>query len=180
MIDSIYLLISMLIYCLKITLLEPEKIDTKSIIKGDKKDIIFKLENSTKWMARAMRCISNLKDDLKQQKYIINDLKAELEAEKIKNSKLEAELEFQKFQITILKSKLVKQNETITDLKSKFDYLDFKNLKSNTIYSKCFICVKNITTIYCDPCGHTYCDKCIKTSYNCKDCKSVMRLCSDK
>ena len=35
----------------------------------------------------------------------------------------------------------------------------------------CPICCENKIDRCCDPCGHTYCDKCIKKSYYCYICK---------
>lgn len=190
MIDTICFLISMLIYCLKI-ILKSENIDLTSIIE-DNAATILKLKKhlkNEKFINAKIKAELNLEKkkllDLKLQN-IRNNIDHEiiLRAAKGQNIKLRVELEkIDVEKMNIQKCLILKELKfTIDNLLSiginKNDYsIKYYNAKFKAIYSYCSICQENITSIYCDPCGHTYCNKCIKTNYNCNDCKSVLRLC---
>jgi hypothetical protein len=63
-------------------------------------------------------------------------------------------------------------------------YINIYNILFQTIYENeeinynndiiCPICYENKLNRCCDPCGHTYCDKCIKTANNCYICKKYI------
>ena len=64
-----------------------------------------------------------------------------------------------------------------------YRYIDTFNILFLTIYDKeeveinynddniCNICFNNKINICCDPCGHTYCNYCIKKTNTCYICK---------
>jgi hypothetical protein len=82
-----------------------------------------------------------------------NNLSEELEKEKYLNLSLKIEIEQKEDIIIYLKEKLEKEKSFNQDL------------------NKCSICYENKLSICLNPCGHCYCDICIKNTDNCFICR---------
>jgi hypothetical protein len=104
---------------------------------------------------------NNLSKELENEKCLNSSLKIELEQKENKIIYLCEELETEKCLNSFLKIELNTQNKIIKDLKS--DVNDF---------NKCSICYENKLSICLNPCGHCYCDKCIKYTDNCFICRT--------
>ena len=104
-----------------------------------------------------------------------NNLSKELESKKI-------ELDEKKEIIKELKSDLEQKDEKLKELKSNLEqkediiYLKdekLKELKSNlNDLNKCSVCFENKLSVCLNPCGHCYCDICIKNATNCFICRT--------
>ena len=90
------------------------------------------------------------------QNKIINDLEIMHYSPKL--------LEIRQNIINTLKIQLEDKNKIINDL-------TIKNNKTN----KCSICIDNIISHCCVPCGHTYCYDCIDKTNNCYICRGIIR-----
>jgi hypothetical protein len=90
------------------------------------------------------------------QNKIINDLETMHYSPKL--------LEIRQNFINTLKIQLEDKNKIINDL-------TIKNNKTN----KCSICLDNIISYCCSPCGHTYCNDCINKTNNCYICRGIIR-----
>jgi hypothetical protein len=100
-----------------------------------------------------------------------NNLSKELEKEKCLNLSLKIELQQKEDIIIYLKEKLEKEknfklffNE---ELKQKLE----KEKSYNQDLNKCSICYENKLSVCLNPCGHCYCDICIKNTDNCFICR---------
>jgi|688.fasta_scaffold02753_9 hypothetical protein len=97
-----------------------------------------------------------------------NNLSKELEFKKCLNLSLKIELDEKKEIIKELKSDL-EQKEDIIYLKDE----KLKELKSNlNDLNKCSVCFENKLSVCLNPCGHCYCDICIKNATNCFICRT--------
>ena len=160
---------------------------------------VFRCIDLKKELKDQSQIIDKLKSALEAEKAINreiklaseNEKKAKLAVKTVTNAKLR--LESQQSIISNLKFNLVDIDTklklmTVAELQLRIDNLlsngvdrkdaVIKNLKVKIdIISKlCSICMLNDVNIYFDPCGHTYCSSCFKTSYNCLKCKSVMKI----
>ena len=90
------------------------------------------------------------------QNKIINDLETMHYSPKL--------LEIRQNIINALKIQLEDKNKIINDL-------TIKNNETN----KCSICLDNIISYCCSPCGHTYCNDCINKTNNCYICRGIIR-----
>ena len=97
-----------------------------------------------------------------------NNLSKELEFKKCLNLSLKIELDEKKEIIKELKSDL-EQKEDIIYLKDE----KLKELKSNL--NKCSVCFENKLSVCLNPCGHCYCDICIKNANNCFICRTNIK-----
>lgn len=76
----------------------------------------------------------------------------------------------------ILEQHVKERKETISEKIQKntsmLKYLSniYKVLRGTNIGYICPICINNEVNVFCDPCGHSFCDKCISVSY-CYMCK---------
>jgi hypothetical protein len=76
----------------------------------------------------------------------------------------------------ILEQQVKDRRETISEKiqmnTSMLKYLSnvYKVLRGTNIGYICPICMNNEVNVFCDPCGHSFCDKCINVSY-CYMCK---------
>jgi hypothetical protein len=104
---------------------------------------------------------NNLSKELENEKCLNSSLKIELKQKENKIIYLCEELETEKCLNSSLKIELNTQNKIIKDLKS--DVNDF---------NKCSICYENKLSICLNPCGHCYCDICIKDTDNCFICRT--------
>ena len=110
-----------------------------------KKDNIIQLEN--------IKERDNFIEKLNIQ--IINDIE-------IKKSSYKKILELE----NIIINKDIVNKEIILNLKKEID-------NNKKIDNLCSVCLENKINICCIPCGHTYCDKCIRSTYayNCFICR---------
>jgi len=90
-----------------------------------------------------------------------NNLSKELESKKCLNLSLKIELEEKKEIIKELKSDLEQKDEKLKELKSNLNDLN-----------KCSVCFENKFSVCLNPCGHCYCDICIKNATNCFICRT--------
>jgi len=91
----------------------------------------------------------------------INDLKIELE----NKNKIIYDLTIENKDINFIhKIQLEDKNKIINDL----------TIKNNEV-NKCTICIDNIISYCCIPCGHTYCSYCINESNYCYICRGNIR-----
>ena len=90
-----------------------------------------------------------------------NNLSKELESKKCLNLSLKIELEQKKEIIKELKSDLEQKDEKLKELKSNLNDLN-----------KCSVCFENKLSVCLNPCGHCYCDICIKNATNCFICRT--------
>ena len=90
-----------------------------------------------------------------------NNLSKELESKKCLNLSLKIELEEKKEIIKELKSDLEQKDEKLKELKSNLNDLN-----------KCSVCFENKLSVCLNPCGHCYCDICIKNATNCFICRT--------
>lgn len=103
----------------------------------------------------------------------INDLKTELN-KNINNDDLKKELQQEK--INNINSTLILKhaNERNYILTEKYKLLKLELEETKTIIT-CSICAENKINICCNPCGHTYCDKCINEINNCYLCRNEIK-----
>jgi hypothetical protein len=92
----------------------------------------------------------------KTQNKIINDLEIMHYSPKL--------LEIRQNIINALKLQIEDKNKIINDL----------TIKNNEV-NKCTICIDNIISYCCIPCGHTYCSDCINKTNNCYICRGIIR-----
>lgn len=62
---------------------------------------------------------------------------------------------------------LLRKNRSVI----KFMAETYNILKTTNTYHTCPICLTNEVNVFCDPCGHNYCDKCMKTTHYCYICR---------
>ena len=104
---------------------------------------------------------SDERHEIEKSKLIINFLRKELEDKEKIIADLNKELETSKFTASSnLNEELEALKLTISNLSEE---LENKN--------KCSICLTDDISIACNPCGHTYCDKCVYNSINCHMCR---------
>ena len=121
-----------------------------------------------------------MKSELEQLQSVISDMKTA----KAMYRKINFDLEIER--ITLKPTKVIEK--TVADLQLSIDNLLFAGvdrkdavikylkLKIDMISKECSVCMQNVISVYFDPCGHSYCSSCLKTSYNCAKCNSVMRI----
>ena len=73
--------------------------------------------------------------------------------------------------INDLKIQLEDKDKIINDLKIQLENKD--NIINET--NKCSICLDNIISNCCIPCGHTYCTGCINKTNNCYICRTIIK-----
>jgi hypothetical protein len=122
-----------------------------------------------------------LRFELESQQSIIIDLKAKLNAEYGINEKIRVDLENEKI-VTIIKLntwadlQLKIDNLLPIEVERKENVIKSLKVKIGMIMKRCSVCMRNEISVSLEPCGHTYCSSCLKTSYNCLKCKSLMRI----
>ncbi len=127
---------------------------------------------------------AKLKWELEPLRSIVMDLKSD----KAMYRKIKFSIENEKFDIENEKNAIITKLNTVIDLQLSINNLLFAGvdrkdavikylkLKIDMISKECSVCMQNEISVYFDPCGHSYCSSCLKTSYNCAKCKSVMRV----
>ena len=126
-------------------------------------NIIINSFNGIKFMISNINNINKIIEQNKKLLYvnenqnkIINDLETMHYSPKL--------LEIRQNIINALKIQLEDKNKIINDL-------TIKNNETN----KCSICLDNIISYCCSPCGHTYCNDCIDKTNNCYICRGIIR-----
>ncbi len=148
----------------KQTIIELETENTKLKLEIEKQDVynnelynLYKEEKNNK--AKKIIELTNLE-------YLCNK-------QQINNSELISKIEGQKQ----INSRLIIENniliKIINELKTENNKLKL-DVKEKTQNSKCSICFENDLNICCIPCGHTYCDNCIKNSNKCYICRDTI------
>ena len=118
---------------------------------------------------------NNLSKELEFKKCLNLSLKIELDEKKEIIKELKSDLE-QKEDIIYLKDEKLKELKSDLEQKEDIIYLKdekLKELKSNL--NKCSVCFENKLSVCLNPCGHCYCDICIKNANNCFICRTNIK-----
>ena len=123
--------------------------------------------------AGLLKRINDLREEL-QKKDNILAIKEELKQLKIEYSILNKNFENSKIESSNATMILKHANERNYILQERYKLLKLE-LEENKIINNniCSICCENIIDISCVPCGHTYCEKCIRVpeNNNCYICR---------
>jgi hypothetical protein len=106
----------------------------------------------------------------------INDLKIELE----NKNKIIYDLTIENKDINfIYKIQLEDKNKIIHEqrltLINKNKDINILKIKLENKFNKCSICLDNIISHCCVPCGHAYCYDCINKTSNCYICRGIIQ-----
>ena len=123
--------------------------------------------------AGLLKRINDLREEL-QKKDNILAIKEELKQLKIEYSILNKNFENSKIESSNATMILKHANERNYILQERYKLLKLE-LEENKIINNniCSICCENIIDVSCVPCGHTYCEKCIRVpeNNNCYICR---------
>ena len=154
-IKSIGYLLSALIYfsiiSIYFTILTIPPINIIKIIHSNQKIAYLNKENK-----RLLSLITEQNKTIEDKNLIITELEMHYYSPRL--------LEIRQNIINALKIQLEDKNKIINDL-------TIKNNETN----KCSICLDNIISYCCSPCGHTYCNDCIDKTNNCYICRGIIR-----